>query len=874
MIGSTILHYKIIDKLGEGGMGVVYLAEDTRLERQVAIKFLPPHIAGNSDERKRFEIEAKAAAALNHPNIATVFAIEEAENELFLVMEYIEGIELKELVRAQNYLPQTDAINYAIQLAEGLQAAHKKGIVHRDIKSSNIMVTNDGKVKIMDFGLAKLRGSIQLTQIGTTLGTVAYMSPEQTKGDVVDNRADIWSFGVVLYEMLTGEFPFKGDYEQAVIYSILNESQEPLTTHSAEISEELALVLDKCLQKERSDRYQNASELITALSGNIDKKEMWEKSDSSNAIPSLSKKSRGFSSVISIIGTISIIIIGYIIFNFFGKEHPFDKNMLVVLPFENLGPNEEDYFAEGMTEEITSRLASIKTLGVISRKSALLYRNTDKTIEQIGEELGVNYILEGTVRWARSADGEERVRITPQLIQVEQDIHVWTDIYERTIKDIFQVQSEIAHKVVTELGITLLESEHQKLIKVPTENIEAYHLFLRGKYYLGQPHFTQENWNKAIDSFQRAAELDPNFALAYSELSKAHWRLYFVRFDFTPERLEKAKNAAEKALQLAKDSPEVHLNIGYYYLWAQRDPVRALKEFDIAENGLPNNVDILRAKTRLYETQGMWQEKIAIDERAAELSPRDASVLTDLAFAYWFTRSYKNALKTSKRAVALAPETIWPYLYVAHINWSMNGPNNESRAAIKHVPSTHSFWLWSVYWQEVGERNFEKAFELLENSESNWMKNKLYVRPKPLLKAFLYDYLNKKEEAHAAYDSARVILENAMKTNISDPRYHSSLGLSYAGLGKFKDAINEGKKAVELLPITKDAVYGTMFVIDLAAIYTMTGEYDLALEQIELLLSIPSPISKAWLKMDVRFKPLYNNPKFQNLPEKNPGENE
>jgi serine/threonine protein kinase len=228
MIGKKILHYKIIEKLGQGGMGIVYLAEDSKLERQVAIKFLPHHIASNSEERKRFEIEAKAAAALNHPNIATIYAIEESDDEMFLVMEYIEGRELKEVVRAQDFVPQQDAINYSIQIAEGLQAAHKKGIVHRDVKASNIMVTNDGKVKIMDFGLAKFRGAGQITKLGTTVGTAAYMSPEQSKGEDVDQRSDIWSFGVVLYEMLAGELPFKGEYEQAIIYSILNEEPDSL----------------------------------------------------------------------------------------------------------------------------------------------------------------------------------------------------------------------------------------------------------------------------------------------------------------------------------------------------------------------------------------------------------------------------------------------------------------------------------------------------------------------------------------------------------------------------------------------------------------------------------------------------------------------
>jgi len=377
MIGKQILHYKILEKLGEGGMGIVYLAEDTKLERQVAIKFLPRHIAGNSDERKRFEIEAKAAAALNHPNIATIHAIEEADDELFLVMEYIEGNELKEIVKTQRLASQQDIINYATQIAEGLQAAHEKGIVHRDIKSSNIMVTNDGQIKIMDFGLAKFRGSAQLTQIGTTLGTAAYMSPEQARGDDVDHRSDIWSFGVVLYEMLTSELPFKGDYEQAVIYNILNESPESMSEYSPEVSEELVQIVDKCLQKEPSNRYQNVKEIISDLSGKNELKTIISPIKNEKA----QKKKKGIYYITTVIAFLIIVIVGYLINSQKTHDNLTIKDRLVVLPFENLGPSEEDYFADGITEEITSRLTTLKSLGVISRKSALLYRNSDKTIK-------------------------------------------------------------------------------------------------------------------------------------------------------------------------------------------------------------------------------------------------------------------------------------------------------------------------------------------------------------------------------------------------------------------------------------------------------------------------------------------------------------
>ncbi|MGB5848125.1 MAG: serine/threonine-protein kinase, partial [Ignavibacteriaceae bacterium] len=264
MIGKTLLHYKIIEKLGEGGMGVVYLAEDTKLERRVAIKFLPHYISINSEERQRFKIEAKAAASLNHPNISTIHAIEESEDQIFIVMEYIDGFELKDKIKSSS-LPVDETIQIATQIAEGLEAAHKNGIVHRDIKASNIMITKDGKVKIMDFGLAKIKDGTELTKIGSTVGTAAYMSPEQTKGEEVDHRTDIWSFGVVLYEMLAGELPFKGDYEQAVIYSILNEDPKSITILREDAPSQLSNIIAKTLKKNPKERYHTIKELIEEL---------------------------------------------------------------------------------------------------------------------------------------------------------------------------------------------------------------------------------------------------------------------------------------------------------------------------------------------------------------------------------------------------------------------------------------------------------------------------------------------------------------------------------------------------------------------------------------------------------------------------------
>jgi len=391
MIGRTISHYKILEKLGEGGMGVVYKAEDTKLKREVAIKFLPRQIAVSDEERKRFKIEAQAAAALNHPNIATIHAIEEVDDEMFIVMEYIEGQELREIVGARGPVPPPDVLDYATQIASGLQAAHEKDVTHRDIKSSNIMITDKGQVKIMDFGLAKVRGGAQMTKLGTTLGTAAYMSPEQTQGAETDHRTDIWGFGVVLYEMLTGKLPFGGDYEQAVIYAILNEEPE----FPEEIPANLRPILQKALAKDVSERYQDVGEVLADL----------ESSGSGEPSVDIKSVGAGFKpaptqKMFFLISGLAVLTLLVVAAFFMFKTTPADatnKKSIAVLPFENLsGKQEEEYFSDGMTEDILGQIAKIADLKVISRLAIRHYKNTEKSPQEIGAELGVANLLMGT----------------------------------------------------------------------------------------------------------------------------------------------------------------------------------------------------------------------------------------------------------------------------------------------------------------------------------------------------------------------------------------------------------------------------------------------------------------------------------------------
>jgi len=869
MIGKTILHYNIIEKLGEGGMGVVYKAHDTKLKRDVAIKFLPGRIAANEEERERFKIEAQAAAALNHPNIATIHNIEDSDEEMFIVMEYIVGQELKDIVGAPQDAPMPidDVINYATQIAEGLQAAHKKGIVHRDIKSSNIMITEDGKTKIMDFGLAKVRGGPQVTKLGTTVGTAAYMSPEQARGDDTDHRSDIWSFGVVLYEMLTGKLPFKGDYEQAVIYSILNENPNLDENLQAEIPTQLQKIINHSLQKNPADRYQNVKDILSDL------RNFTGVSSDSKSRLSMSRnipqaRSRKLTLIYSGIGVaILLIVAGYFLFAPNKSQKPSEampkRKMIVVLPLENLGPAEDEYFADGLTEEITSRLASVPELGVIARTSAIQYKNTDKTIDQIGEELKVDFVLEGTVRWDRSSEGSGRVRVTPQLIRVSDATHIWSDRYDKVINDIFNVQTEIAEKVIEQLGISLLEPKRQVLQAKPTENFEAYAAYLKGREYL--KFYDEQHYELAIQAFEQAISLDSKFAKAYSELSLAHSGMVHFGFDKSNERQSMAWDVAEKALKLAPDDPDVHIALGYYHYWVHRAYDLAKQEFDIAEKYQPNNAEILAGRAFVVRRQGDWEKSIVNLDKALQLSPLNHIWYADQGFTLTHLREYDEALPYYNEAIKIRSDLSFAYgaKYDNMLLWK--GEPKKAGAALSGLAPNDEWSYLSLFLKNIYERKMQSAIDLISTMPGERINIVAFVRPKMFLIGWAYQLDNKIDLARNAFNSAKVYLEKQILDEPGDFRLYGGLGLTCAALGEKEKAIKLGKKAVEMYPVSKDALEGPDVVLDLAWIYTLVGEQDEALKQLDYLLSIPSRVSLPLIKIDPRWEALRSNPKYQSL---------
>ena len=522
-----------------------------------------------------------------------------------------------------------------------------------------------------------------------------------------------------------------------------------------------------------------------------------------------------------------------------------------------------------MTEEITARLASVSGIQVISRTSARLYEQTDKSIPEIGAELRVGYVLEGTVRWARTEGGASQIRITPQLIRVDDDTHLWAETYDRVLEDIFDVQSEIAQKVTHELGIALGGEEKDAFGARPTEDLEAYQAYLRGRYWASRPHFTYENWERWMQAFQSAVDLDPEFALAHAELARGHALTRYFRHDLTPERLEAADAAAAKALNLAPGDPHVHLDLGYYRLWGHRDIDGALAEFEKASGELASGAEVLEAMGDLYIVQGRWEEALDSFQRGFELSPRDANLMSSSAFTLICLHRYPEALAASDQAINLAPDAFWPYFYKSLTLWGWHGDASESRPVFEALASTAGGWeRWSWYWHETYEGRHEEALGRLESTTDGWIRIKMFARPNVLLAAYVYEELGDVDSAAASYEVARELLEMEVEASPEDPRLHSSLGIAYAKQGRHEEAIREGKLACDLLPRSKDGFYYLPYVIDLAHIYTILDDNEAALERLEYLLSNPSYFSAPFLRMDPRWDPLKDDPRFQALLEK------
>jgi len=633
--------YRISGEIGRGGMGVVLKAEDTKLKRPVALKLLPFELSHSPEARARFIREAQASAALDHPNICTVYEAEEHGGQAYIAMAYIEGTSLKARI-FQGPLKIGEALEIAIQVAEGLAEAHRKGIIHRDIKPANIMLTPKGQAKIMDFGLARMESAGELTRTAVVMGTVAYMSPEQAFGKKVDHRTDIWSFGCLLYEMLAGHGPFQGGHEQAVFQAIVHGDPQPIAALRRDIPAKLDKILARCLQKDPWDRYPDAGALIIDL------------------------KSVNLADIASIPSA----------------AVPKAAPSIAVLPFTDMSAEkDQDYFGEGIAEELINALTHIQGLRVVARTSAFALKGENLDIREIGRKLDVKAVLEGSVRKAGN-----RLRVTAQLINVEDGFHLWSERFDREMNDIFAIQDEISTAIVDNLKVKLQAGEKTALRKCSTDDPEAYSLYLKGLYFAARP--SPESYGKALNSFRAACDKDPNFALAHSGIASVFAGLGIMNLAPPAEMWPKAKAALQKALELDENLAEAHAVAAMLAFWYEWDWDAAGRSFN----------------------------------RVLTLNPGDAFSHGNRGWFCLNRRRFDEAIREVKKALELDPLMPLYYAWSVGLHWSAGRPDEALQEFAKALEIDPNLGL--AYFH-AGMAYMLKG--LLEEALDTWEKGKKLV---------------------------------------------------------------------------------------------------------------------------------------------------
>ncbi|MFX0198151.1 MAG: protein kinase [Candidatus Hodarchaeota archaeon] len=868
LVGRKIGGFEIVEMIGSGGMGFVYLARDTRLDRSVAIKTMPPELMDNATARTRFQREAKLLASLSHPNIGVIHdIIEQTQSSAYLVLEYVSGRTLAERI-TKGPLKLQEALTIALQIAEAVAAAHEHDVIHRDLKPGNIKITFDGRIKVLDFGLAKTVSDessekpATTTEPGKIIGTPAYMSPEQARGKPADKRSDIWSFGCILYEMLTGHLPFEGRTATDTLARII-ERQPDWEALPQETPTNIRTLLRHCLEKDPHRRLQHIGDAAIEINDTLNK-------SATAAVRTKTAKSR---KVAMIIGVVAVGIILFVIISKFFPEkeiQPSPKEIrLVVLPFENLGSTKDDYFVEGMTDEITSRLAVIHGLGVISRNSAMQYKNKEKSTPQIAEELRLDYILLGTVQRERPSDPNSQVRIRLKLIKAAEDIHIWTQNYDKNMSNIFRLQSDVAEQVAQALDIILLEPERQALASRPTENIEAYDYYLKGNIYYNRS-YLKSDLSMAIQMYEKAVELDPMFTLAYARLSRSHVFMYHLFYDRSEERLALAEQAIDKAVKLNPDLPEVHVALGWYYYQGYLDYNRALKEFAIARKSQPKNSDLLLGIGAVQRRQGKFDQAVDNMQEAADLDPLSPGLMEQVGQTFALMRKYPQAERYFNRSILLDPSVPTPYTWKAMLYiWCEGKPGIEKARAVleearQNMKPKENRFMHTLSMYDVFDRKYQQALDRLSLRRGGYV-SQFYFIPKALPYAQIYRSMGNNKKAKEHFEQAKDILESKIAEDPQDARVHSSLGIAYAGLGRKVDAIREGELAVKLLPVSKEAWRGIFPLLYLAEIYVMVGEYDKAIDKLKELLSKPGIISRPLLRLEPKWDSLREHPRFINL---------